>query len=422
MPATPFGGSSTAKPVSSTETAGRGLRAILVATVVAGAFGYAIQLLAPAMLAGRSTYVAFSVFWSTLFLGISAMSGVQQEVTRAARPATNEPPSPVLRRFAIWSGGIVAVAAVVVAVLFGGKVMPTAVASFAGVLVIAFVGYLANAVLSGVLYGLNRWTPIAALIILDAAIRSVLVVSGFVLQLDTQWLALFVALPFGTSFGLVWLWIRRSVIGAYRLDVPLRGLARHTLSTVGASVASGVMITGLPMLIGLTSAQDSASAVGSLLLAITLTRAPIVVPVIAVQSFLISAVFRDGRVGPGRLLRLLGVALAAVVVIAGIGGLIGPPLVAWFSAGRFSVTGLTAALIVMSAGLVAAMCVTGPALIAARRHVANVIGWVVAATATVVMLLLPLELTPRAGAALVVPPLLGLLLHAVALLARPKAS
>ncbi|WP_424445429.1 hypothetical protein [Microbacterium sp. CH-015] len=400
------------------ESAASGLRSILVATAIAGVFGYAIQLLAPRMLQDGSSYVAFSVFWSALYLGVSAMSGVQQEVARAAHPASGEPPTAVLRTFTLWAGLVVVCVSVIVAVWFGGALLQAGVPSVAAIFSVGLVGYLANAVLSGVLYGLRLWTPVAALIVIDVVIRAALTITGFAAQLPTAVLALFVAIPFGASFGIVWLWVRRRVIGAFRLDVSLSRLSAHVVGTVGAAAASGVMITGLPMLIGVIAADEPAAVTGALILAITLTRAPIVIPVIALQSFLISAVFRGGRVLPGRLMRILGLALVAVAALAALGWLIAPPLITWVSGGRFSVDGWMAATIVASAGLVAAMCVTGPALIAARRHLANAVGWGVAAAATILALAVPGDIELRVGTALLVAPLIGLLLQAGALLRR----
>jgi len=402
--------------VSAADSVGRGLRSILAATAVAGVFGYAIQLLAPRMLESDYSYVGFSVFWSTLYLGVSAMSGVQQEVARATHPALDEPPSAVLRTFTLWAAAAVAVASVVVAVLVHSAVLPGESAGLAAVLTVGLIGYLANAVLSGVLYGLRLWAPVAALIIVDVVIRAVLVIAGFALQLSTGWLALLIAVPFGASFALVWLWVRWRVIGAFRLDVGFSRLVAHVAGTVGASAASGVMITGLPMLIGVTAAGAPAATIGSLILAISLTRAPIVIPVIALQSFLITAVFRGGRVRTARLLGLLGAALAIVGVLAGIGWLVGPALISWVSAGRFAVDGGMAAAIVASAGLIAAMCVTGPALIAARQHAENLVAWVAAGGLTVLALVLPLGVETRVANALLVPPVAGLLIHVVFLL------
>lgn len=401
--------------MATTESTASGLRAVLIATAVAGVLGYAVQLLAPALIADESVYVAFSVFWSTLYLGVSAMSGVQQEVARAAHPAAGEPATAVLRTFALAAAALVVVASVVVAVLFGTRVLPGPVLETAAVLAVGLVGYLAVAILSGVLYGLRQWRGIAAMMILDAALRAVLLIGGFAVGLPIGALALLVSLPFGLAFVIVWCWIRRRVVGAFRLDVPLGRFAAHTWGTVGAAAASGVLITGLPMLIGITAADTAPETLGALLLTITLTRAPIVIPIIALQSFLISAVFRGGRVHPARLLRILGSLLGIVVLLAALAALVGPPIVAWVSAGRFEIAGWVVSVVVLSAGLVAAMSVTSPALISARRHSANFIGWLVAAVLTVVILLLPIDSDARFGIALTAPAVAGLFIHVGAL-------
>lgn len=407
-------------PVAMAEPAPRGLRTILVATAIAGVFGYGIQLLAPRMLTDESAYIAFTVFWSTLYFGIAAMSGIQQEIARAAAPVVDEPPSATLRNFTLAAAGTVTLAAGALAYFFGDQILPGDRLQLAVLLAIGFVGFLANTVLGGVLYGMSKWRPVAELIVIDGGIRAILVISGFAAQVPLSVLALGVVFPFGAAFGVVWVRFRGEVVGHYRLDVSFRRLTTHVIGTVGAATATGVMITGLPMLIGLTSAGEPEAAVGSLILAITLTRAPIVIPVIALQSFLISAVFRGGRVQPGRLLRMLSVALAGIAALAAVGALIGPPLIEWISIGRFEVTGWMAATIVASAGLVGAMCVTGPALIAVRGHLANVIGWAIAAALTVGALLLPFPLDARVGLALLLPPLIGLAFHSVALVRRGR--
>ena len=90
--------------MAASDSAGSGLRAVLIATAIAELSAMPSQLLAPALLTDEAAYVAFSVFWSTLYLGVSAMSGVQQEVTRAAHPAAHEPPNAVLRTFTLAAG------------------------------------------------------------------------------------------------------------------------------------------------------------------------------------------------------------------------------------------------------------------------------------------------------------------------------
>lgn len=396
------------------ESSAGGVRAVVFATLIAGGLGYAIQVSAPALLT-PAAYVAFASFWSALYLGAAALSGVQQEVTRAARPADGQPPSAVLRTFALLASVAVSLVVAILAFVVGDAVLPSALA-FGVILTVGLCGYLATAVLSGVLYGLHLWRAVAGIVVADAVVRAVLLLVGFALKLSIIWLAALIALPFSLAFALTWACVRRRVVGRFRLDVGLRTLSSHAAGTVLAALAAGVMITGLPMLIGITSAAAPVESVGALLLTITLTRAPIVVPVIALQSYMISAVFRDGLVSSRRLARIIGMLLAGVVAVAGVAWVLGPLVISFISAGRYSVVPAIASVVVFSAGLVAAMSITGPALIAARRHGANLLGWTVAAALTAFALLLPLQVDQRIALAVTVPPAIGLAIHGLLLL------
>lgn len=383
---------------------------MLFATAVAGVVGYAIQLLAPSLLVDPAAYVAFSVFWSSLYLGGAAISGVQQEVARTTHPDRSGAGGRALLIFLVGATAVVAVIALAVSTLLGGAILPQSRGALTAALVVGFVGYLATSILTGVFYGLHLWSAVAFAVIADALIRAALVIAGLVLGWDVAVLAILVALPFGIAAALSWLLFRRSVKAAFRLDVGLGRLITQVTSTVGASTASGIMISGLPMLIGLTSGVTTQATTAALLLAVTVTRAPIVIPIIALQSFLISSAFRRGGVDPLRLIRLIGVVLAGGLLLAAVGWFAGPQIFSAVSAGRYSITSAMAGVIVFSAVVVAALCITGPALISMRHHAANLVGWVVAAAATVVILILPIgEL--RVPVALVVPPALGLMIH-----------
>lgn len=400
---------------------GGGLRWILLATALAGGLGYVLQLAAPAVLSATD-YVAFSVMWSTIYLCVSAMSGVQQEVTRASRRSDDHVPNTVLRRFTIVAGVVVILASVVLGVALSAGAVPVHGAVLAAVLATGLVGYLLTAVLSGVLYGLHLWRAVALVTVLDAVFRALLLGLGFVLQLPATLLLCGIAFPFGLAFLTTWLVVRRRVIGRFALDVGFAPLSRNVVSTVTSAACSGAMISGLPLLLGLTSAHEPAAALGAVILAITLSRAPIVVPILALQSYLISAVFRDRQsVRPRRLFALLGIAVAVMTVLSAIAALVGPPIVSFVSGGRYTIAPLLMAAIVFSAGLVAMMCVTGPALVSARAHTANTVGWVIAAGLTVLCLVLPFDLHTRVAAALIAPAMVGLVVHVASLL-RPRAS
>jgi hypothetical protein len=364
------------------------------------------------------------VFWSTLYLWVAALSGIQQEVSRASRPA----PAPItraspLRLFAAMAALVASLAAIVFSLLLGDALVAGGAWWMAVALPLGLIGYVFSASLGGVLYGLHIWTAVAFTTIADALLRALLVLPGLAFHVSTELLALLVALPFVLAFALTWLVFRKRVIGRFDLDVGLRSLTWNATSTVAAASASGLMISGLPMLIGATSAHISSTVTGSVLLTITLTRAPIVIPVIALQSFLITGVFRDGRIRQSAIAKLVAVGTGALVILAAAGWVLGPFLVSLISGGRFSIEGWLIAVIVISAGLTAAMCTTGPALIAMRRHTANVVGWLTAAALTIIALLLPLEENARITVALIVPVVIGLIIHALALgRARPRSG
>lgn len=396
------------------ESAGTGLRKILIATAVAGVLGYAIQLLAPALLPDGTAYVTFAMYWSTLYLCVAALSGVQQEVTRASRPAMQSPANTVLRMFTLIAIAVVLVGVAVFAQLAGPTVFPGASGVIAVALAVGLVGYLLVAVLGGVLYGLRLWGGVAWLTILDAVCRSVLVVLGFFAGWTAEWIAIAVSVPFGVAFLLVWLRARGSVVGAFRLDVRLRRLLVNAAGTVTAAASMGVMMNGMPLLLGLTAGDADEIVLAGLILTITLTRAPLVVPLLALQSYLVS-IFRDaGRAIMRRVLGVLAIAAIAIALLAVAAWAMGPWVIEVISAGRYAVTPAMMATITVSAGLVGMMCVTGPALLGRNRHVPYTAGWVTAAALTLVAMALPLPFEPRLALALLAPPAIGLSVHVIA--------
>ena len=190
----------------------------------------------------------------------------------------------------------------------------------------------------------------------------------------------------------------------------LRG-ASHSIAAAGASA---VLVMGFPVLLKATSGELGAAG-GVVILAVTLTRAPLLVPLTAMQGNLI-AYFVDHR---GARLRAL---VAPAALVAGVGavgvlaaGLVGPwvirtafgaeyetggPLLAWLTAGAVSVALLT---------------LTGAATVAAALHRAYSVGWVGATVAAGALLTLPLDLQTRTVVALLCGPLVGIAVHTAAL-------
>ncbi len=400
------------------ESAASGLRSILIATAVAGVLGYAIQLLAPALLQDDASYVTFSVYWSTLYLCVAALSGIQQEITRASRPSVGQLETGVLRQFTLIAVAAVVVVLAVLALLFGRAILPGSTILLALSLILGVVGYLFVAVLSGVFYGLRLWRDVALLTIVDAGLRAALVLTALAANWSPELVALAVSLPFGLAFAATWWRTRRSVVGAFRLDVGLSRLVANTGGTIAAAAAMGVMMNGLPMLLGIAADGAATAQLAGLILAITITRAPIVIPLLAMQSYLISLLRGADEVVRRRVLISLAAGFIAVGVLAGAAALFGPWVIAFVSAGRFDIESSMMAAITASAGLVALMCITGPALLGESRHAPYAAGWVVAAALTVATLFLPLALEPKLALLLLLPPFGGLIVHLVALWRR----
>lgn len=394
----------------------RGLIYVLGATALAGVSGYAIQLLAAALLPGAAEYLTFSVFWSMTFLFGAAVGGVQHEIARAARPAPATAPHRSVHTFTLIAGVAAGVGGFAVVGLLGPVTLDQRAPAMIAPFVVAAVGYVLTSVLTGLLYGIGRLGTVALLIAVDALLRGVVVVGGLLLGVSAEVLAWAISLPFGFAVGLVWLIARGRVVGAYSLDVGTAQVVRNSVRTVAASAATGLMVTGMPVLFRLAMTDATPVVIASVTLAVTITRAPLIIPIMAVQSFLVVSFRNDGAARAGRLARYLIVIALVGAVAAGAAWFLGPPVVGWVSTGRYEIDALSSAVIVCSAGLVACLCVTGPVLLAASRHTAYALGWIVAAAVTVVSIFwLPLPAVPRALTAITFAPVTGICVHLAAL-------
>ncbi|ROR82436.1 hypothetical protein SAMN06295974_3332 [Plantibacter flavus] len=410
-----------ATPADAARRGPNGAVLILVATAVGGGAGYLLQIVTGAAL-GTAAYAPFSVFWSALYLLVSALSGVQQEVARATHPdpvtVETSTRAPVVRNFALAASAIAAALVAATAWLWVGAVFPDAGWALVPQLVIGLAAYVIVAATAGVLYGLSLWTSVAALTIVDGLLRFAIVGGLLLVTDDTTLLAWGVAAPFVLTPLILWPFVRRGVVGRFGIDVGPTALSWNVLRTVVASAATGVMVSGLPLVIQATGDTVSANAFGSLTYAITLTRAPIVIVVLALQSYLVIVFRSHADAVLGWVLRMV----VLVVVAAGVLGLLAWWLGPWALSvvfGRSDVlAGGTIGLLVATAGLVGALCVTGSATLSRSRHTAFAAGWIVAALAMVATLLLPLGLHERTLLALTVGPVAGLVVHVIALLRR----
>jgi O-antigen/teichoic acid export membrane protein len=170
----------------------------------------------------------------------------------------------------------------------------------------------------------------------------------------------------------------------------------------------------------ITSWRYRANAAGGVvILAVTLTRAPLLVPMTAMQGNLIAYFVDHAARHRGARLRAL-VKPAAVIMVVGFpgilaAGLLGPWLLRVAFGPQYQTSGTLLAWLTAAAVSIAVLTLTGSATVAAALHRAYALGWVAATVAAAGLLTLPLDLATRTVVALLCGPLVGIAVHLAAL-------
>ncbi|MGG7463938.1 hypothetical protein [Plantibacter sp. YIM 135347] len=396
---------------------------LLIATAVGGGTGYVVMLIAGKAF-DPATFAAFGVFWSALYLVIGALSGIQQEIARATRAVPlgdARANGSVVRTFAVWTVLVVFGVTLASAWFWVGAVFPKGGWAFVLPLAVGAAAYVVVASIAGMLYGLSMWTSIAGQVSFDGLLRLVLVGSLLLLTAAPTLTAWAVVVPIILTPIVVWPFVRRRIAGRVVLDVGIGELAWNVIRTVIASAATGVMVSGLPLFLKATSQNDSAAEIGAVLFSISLLRAPVVIVVMSMQSFLV-VFFRARR---QHIWRTLGPIVLVVLGGAALLGLLawwlGPTVVVALFGEPYRLDGWLLGVLVATAGPLGALCATGSAALALGKHGAFTSGWVVAALVTLATLLVPNSLDVRTSLAMTVGPIIGLLVHVV-LIARATAK
>lgn len=394
------------------------------ATAVTALCGYGVIYLAARDLA-PSGFSVFGVFWGAFGLVSGAAFGLLQETTREVRACAYLDVAPTKRTHPLRVGALLGVAAAVViagtAPLWSGRVFVEERWLSVALLCAGLAGFCVHTTLLGMLAGINQWTQYGALMVTDAVIRVAIAAATVVLGWHLTgflwatvggaiaWLILLVASP--------------ATRAAARLLTPggtatfLRGAA-HSITAAGASA---ILVMGFPVLLKLTSAELGAEG-GVIILAVTLTRAPLLVPLTAMQGNLI-AHFVDERSDRVRAL------IAPAGIVAGIGavgvlaaGAVGPWLLRFAFGPQYHASSALLAWLTAAAVAIAMLTLTGAAAVAAALHRAYSVGWVGATVASGLLLLLPLSLQTRTVVGLLCGPVVGIGVHLVALSRAGRAT
>ncbi|WP_313676004.1 hypothetical protein [Mycolicibacterium sp.] len=398
-----------------------------IATAIAAVCGYGVMYLAARRLEPVG-FSVFAVFWGAFGLVTGAANGLLQEATREVRSASlrpashgpadalGPPPGPRTRPVVVAAGVGLAAATLLAgtSALWAPHVFAQARPLSVALLSAGLAGFCMHATLLGMLAGTGRWSHYGSLMVTDAVTRVLLATAAFVFGWglagflwatvagSLAWLLLLAVSPAArTAAGLP---TRR------RVSDFLRGAA-HSVAAAGASA---ILVMGFPVLLKATSGELGARG-GVVILAVTLTRAPLLVPMTALQGNLI-AYFVDHR---NSRLRALLVPAAIIVSVGAVGVvaayLLGPWILRTAFGPDYVTTGALLAWLTAAAVSIALLTLTGAAAVAAALHRAYSIGWVGATMAAAALLTLPLELETRTVVALLCGPMVGIAVHLAAL-------
>src|SRR6185312_11647798 len=322
-----------------------------------------------------------------------AAFGLLQEATREVRSArytaiVGTGPRTHPMRVAAMVGVVAAAVIAASSPLWSAHVFVQSQWLSVALLSVGLAGFCLHTTLMGMLAGVNRWTQYGSLMVTDAVLRVAVAAATFLIGWGlvgylwatvagaVAWLILLVASP--------------ATRAAARLLTPggtmtfLRG-ASHSIAAAGASA---ILVMGFPVLLKATSG-DLGATDGVVILAVTLTRAPLLVPLTAMQGNLI-AHFVDQHTAR---MRALAGPTAVVLGIGAVGvaaaGLAGPWLLRVGFGAEYRADGALLAWLTAAAVSIALLTLTGAATVAAALHRAYSLGWVGATVASGLLLLLP---------------------------------
>ncbi|WP_139122922.1 polysaccharide biosynthesis protein [Cellulosimicrobium cellulans] len=391
---------------------------ITAASLAGAVAGYVVLAIAARTLTLEDNAL-FVTFWAALLTSYGILTGLNTETSRAVAQSAVGTGTGVRAPRAGTVAAVVAagVAAVCLgtAPLWGGLVFGEDSQVLATVVAASAAAYAVQATLLGALSGRGSWDPYAAVIAVEALGRVLIV------TLVALWASDVVPLAWAAGAAAA-AWTIMLVVSpasraalASRVDAPLRAfLARSAVAAVAAG-ASAVLLVGFPVLTSLTTPAAVYAGAAPLMLAITLTRAPIMVPLTSFQSVIVSQ-FVHNQEGAGRaFLKFSGVVLAVGVVGAALAYPVGPPLMALLFGEGYRVDGIVLSAMTFASAGTALLTISGAFCQARNRHGAFVTGWLVALVVSVAILAVDADVTARVVGALVVGPYCGLAVHLAAL-------
>lgn len=409
-----------------------------LATIVAAVGSFAVLLISARALPNEVN-LQFVAYWGLFFALTGVLGGLMQETTRAVGAADRDSDEHTITARPMTVAVGVAAATFVILAVTGPLWAPLVVDSnrvLAIFLMALGLGlYAMQAATSGVLSGRKMWGPYAALIMIDILTRMVLAFVAWYFHWGLwAWLVITV---FGTISWLILAALNSDTRAALtaRADVPTRRFIPLMLAAMIASGASALLVTGFPTIIKIAGSTvtagsgvatvlptDQPSSFGALVTiagiayAVTLTRAPLLMPLEKFQNAIIVHFVHNRDAGPiAALAKPLGALVIFGFVGAGLAWAIGPWILHIILDPSYAVSGPVLAGLTVGATLSAVLMITGAVTLAVEKHAMYLAGWLTATVVACAILFIPGHLSLRTIAAISIGSALGIVIHFLAL-------
>jgi O-antigen/teichoic acid export membrane protein len=400
----------------------RSATSVGVASLVAAVSSYLVIVIAARTLTTAAN-AGFLAFWSLLFWVFGSIGGIQHETTRAVRAAAALNFDALGVRvvpFAVRIGA--AVAAVIASTspawgpgLLGDEWVPLTVA-----LCLAVIAFAGHSAMCGALGGSRQWPTYSLLVGAEGGTRLLLVAGAALVGARVVGLEVASALAAGAWLLLVALNPAARRATAARADVAGPQFLRHASQTVVAAIANAALVVGFTVIMKATSSASEFATAAPFILAVAVTRAPLLIPLTAYQGVAITYFLAHIDRGLGALRRSASMIVAAGSVIAVAAWALGPRAMQLLFRSDYWVDGAVLAELVVAAIGLSILMLTGAAVLALGAHREYAAGWVLAALVSIGLLFLPCSLEARATISLTAGPLVGCVVHAAAIVRQSR--
>lgn len=395
-----------------------GLSFVALGSLLSALAMYAIMLVAARTL-DASDASTLLVFIGAYQMVTGLLSGATTELSRtmASAHTSGITSGPRVVHIATVVGLSVAALVLVTSPLWS-IAFPSHTVTLSMMVVVTALGFAVHSTLNGALSGRARWRAVGTLTSSEAGVRFVLTASLGAIGLGIGGFGAGMAAASFAWIAVVAFSPEARAALAARSDVASGRLAAQLLASIGALTATAILTAGYPLMLGLTSSHREITGGAPLLQAISLTRAPLIIPLTAFQAVLISY-FVSHRARATKALLLIGSGIGLVALLGSIlAWLIGP----WIMKVLFTyqISGAVLALLTLAAGLLAALILSGALCQALGHHVQFLGGWAAACVVAIALLFLPTDLETRTIASLLTAPIVGMALMVPSIVSRTR--